>query len=379
MSDSLPVASAAAIGSLRLSTARGGGPINFGRLLAHFGTAEAVLHAGRVGLIQVDGVGEQTAGEILRASRSDDYQKELDLAAEHGVRILCREDEEYPEPLRHIPDAPICLYVKGKLQPADTVAVAIVGSRKCTHYGREQARRFGYALAERGVTVISGMARGIDGAAHWGAIEAKGRTIAVLGNGLANIYPPEHKELADKIVAEHGALLSELPMQTSPDGDNFIPRNRIIAGLSLGVIGVEAAQRSGSLATARLACEYDREVFAIPGRIDSALSLGTNQLIRDQHAKLVLNAKDVLDELGEAGRIISDDEPLFAPHNPAPKLTDEEERLYAGLDGEERSMDQLVDRTRIPAARIASTLIGLQLKGLVRQLPGGLFARATKA
>jgi len=372
-------ASPAAIQHLRLSLARGIGPVHFGRLLERFGSAEAVLAASRDELQRVDGIGPATADEIIRTRSANEWEAELSLAAQHGVRILCREDAAFPPALRHIPDPPICLYVKGEIEPADAVAVAVVGSRRCTQYGREQARRFGFALAERGATVISGLARGIDAAAHWGAIEAKGRTIAVLGNGLATVYPPENKELADRIMAGHGALLSELPMQTPPDKDNFVPRNRIIAGLSLGVLVVEAARRSGALATARHASEYNREVFALPGRIDSPFSDGTNGMIRDQYAKLVCNVKDVFDELGETGRALCPDEPLFAPLNSVPaRTTAQEQRLYEALSDEERSIEQLCDAANMPASQVASALISLQLKGLVRQLPGSLFVRARK-
>lgn len=369
--------SRACVGHLRLSRASGVGPICFTRLIERFGTADAVLDARHDALMQVDGIGPTTAEAILRASRDETYHEELGLAVAHGVSILCREDEDYPQSLRHIPDPPICLYMRGTLAAEDAVAVAIVGSRRCTQYGREQARRFGFALAERGVTVVSGLARGIDASAHCGALEAKGRTIAVLGNGLAGIYPPENRELADRICDGHGALLSELPMRTMPDRDNFIPRNRIIAGLSLGVIVVEAAHKSGALSTARHAAEYNREVFAVPGRIDSVFSDGTNAMIRDQHAKLVCTVKDVFDELGEAGRLLCPNEPLFAQARPMPaRMTPHEQRLYDALAAEERSIEQLCELAELPAAEAAASLISMQLKGLVRQLPGSLFVRA---
>lgn len=374
------VASPAAVGHLRLSFARGVGPVHFGRLLERFGSADAVLTASRDALERVEGIGPATADEIVRTRNGGEWETELAIAAQHDVRILCRVDEAFPPALRHVPDPPICLYVKGEMTPTDAVAVGIVGSRRCTQYGREQARRFGFALAERGATVVSGLARGIDAAAHWGAIEAKGRTIAVLGNGLATIYPPENKDLADRIVAGNGALVSELPMRTSPDKANFVPRNRIIAGLSLGVVVVEAARRSGALATARHAVEYNREVFALPGRIDSPFSDGTNGMIRDQHAKLVCNVKDVFDELGETGRALCPDEPLFAlPESVPARTTAEEQRLYQALAEEERSIEQLCDLANMPAAKVASALITMQLKGLVRQLPGSLFVRVSRA
>lgn len=377
--DGSSVASPAAVQYLRLSSVRGVGPVILGRLIERFGSVDAVFAASPAEVQGVAGVGAETAGAILRARGSTEWQREVELAAAHGVRIICREDTSYPHALRHAPSSPICLYVKGRLEPADAVAIAIVGSRRSTQYGREQARRFGFGLAELGMTVVSGLARGIDAAAHWGALEARGRTIAVLGNGLAGVYPPEHADLAERIVDGHGALISELPMETPPDKDNFVPRNRIIAGLSLGVIVVEAAMRSGALATARHAAECNREVFAVPGRIDSAFSDGTNAMIRDQHAKLVCNIKDVFDELGEVGRTLCPDEPVFAaPAAPPARTTSEERRLYEAMNGEPRSMDDLCALTDMSAEQVASTLISMQLKGLVRQLPGGLFVRTTK-
>ncbi len=374
------VASPAAVQHLRVSLARGVGPICFGRLLERFGTAAAILAAPGDALQCVDGIGPGTADEILRARHGREWEAELELAAARGVQILCRDDPSWPQALRHIPDPPICLYVKGSLCPEDALAVGIVGSRRCTQYGREQARRLGYALAQRGLTVVSGLARGIDAAAHWGALEAGGRTLAVLGNGLGTVYPPENRPLADRITAGSGALISELPMRAAPDKNNFVPRNRIIAGLSLGVVVVEAAHRSGALATARHAAEYNREVFAVPGRIDSAMSDGTNALIRDQHAKLVCHVKDVFDELGEAGKLLGPDEPLFAQARPTPaRTTAEEQRIYAALAGEERTIEQLCDLANLSAAQVASSLISMQLKGLVRQLPGSVFVRAGTA
>ncbi|MBN1488982.1 MAG: DNA-processing protein DprA [Phycisphaerae bacterium] len=372
------VASDAAAQYLRLSTARGVGPISFNRLLARFGSIEGILQAGRSELESVDRIGPRVAAEIVRARTSSEHERELELAAAHGVRILCREDAAFPYGLRHIPDPPICLYLRGTLDPVDAIAVGIVGSRRCTHYGREQARRFGYGLAERGATIVSGLARGIDAAAHWGAIQAKGRTLAVLANGLADIYPPEHKELADRIADGHGAVLTELPMETSPDRGNFIPRNRIIAGLSLGVLVVEAAQRSGALATARQTIDYNREVFAIPGRIDSAFSTGPNDLIRTQQAKLVCTIKDVFDELGEVGATLAGEAAAPTPPAPLTKMTPEEQQLYNALDGEPRSVERLCDRTGLATERVMATLMTLQLKHLVRQLPGQVFVRAMR-
>lgn len=374
------IASPAAVEHLRWSLTAAVGPILFGRIVEHFGSAQAALGAGVQTLQGVEGIGPVLAERMARSRDDAKVERELALAEKLGVRILCREDDEFPRLLRHIPDPPICLYVRGQLRPDDWLAIAVVGARRCTIYGREQAFRFGHQLGMRGMTVISGLARGIDGEAHKGALTAGGRTLAVLGNGLANIYPPEHRELAVK-VAENGALISELPMTTSPAKENFLPRNRLIAGLSLGVLVVEAARRSGSLSTAARASEYNREVFAVPGRVDSEASAGTNALIRDQHAKLVTHVDDILDELGEAGEVLKRiggeaSEPAREAPPARLNLNEDEQAVYAALGKVEQSLEGIAEASGRPAAKVASTLITLQLKGLVRQLPGGRFVRA---
>lgn len=378
-----PVASSAAIEHLRWSLTPEVGPITFGKLIEAFGSAQAALGVSATQLERIDGIGRPTANLIARGRDAADVEAEVALATRHGVRILCREDEAYPPGLRQLPDAPICLYVKGRLDPHDAVALGIVGSRRCTIYGREQARRFGYQLASRGLTVISGLARGIDGESHKGALEAGGRTIAILGNGLATVYPPEHAKLAEQII-DAGALLSELPMTTSPDSTNFLPRNRLIAGLSLGVLVVEAARRSGSLTTARLALEYNRELFALPGRVDSEFSAGTNALIRDQSAKLVACADDIVSELGDVGEVLgtrgpeaeAEDNVVNAAARAA--LNEDERALYEALTKDAQSIEALADVTGQPPSRVASLLITLQLRGLARQMPGNLFMRVGK-
>lgn len=356
------------------------GPILFGRMVERFGSAEKALGAPAAQLERINGISRTGAEKIAHARDLADINTELDLAAQHDVHIICAADDEYPFLLRQIPDPPICLYVKGCIDRRDAVALGVVGSRRCTIYGREQARRFGQQIGGRGITVISGLARGIDGEAHKGALESDGRTIAVLGNGLSTIYPPEHAELAQQIV-QAGAIVSELPMAASPDAKNFLPRNRIVAGMSLGVLVIEAARRSGSLTTARIASEYNREVFALPGRIDSEFSHGTNLLIRDQHAKLVTCMDDIVEELGDAGKTLQTVEPNPEPESPlftaaAAKLSDDERRILNALDGQGQSIEAVADSTDQPPSRVASLLVNLQLKGLVRQLPGNQFIRA---
>ncbi len=378
MDDSPPIASSAAIEHLRWSLTPEVGPILFARLIERFGSAQAALGASARQLEGVDGIGQARADQIARGREEADVRQEVALAARHGARILCRDDDEYPALLKHVSDPPICLYVRGRLEPEDAVAIGIVGARRCSLYGREQAHRLGYQLASQGVTVVSGLARGVDGESHKGALAAGGRTLAVLGNGLATIYPPEHGELADKIAGQ-GALISELPMATAPTGSNFLPRNRLIAGLSLGVLVIEAARRSGSLTTARLASEYNREVFALPGRVDTEMSQGTNGLIRDQHAKLVTCVEDIISELGEVGEALRGESSAadeVQPTGPAATgLSEPEQAILGTLGTQERSIEAIAEQTGLPAARVAAALIGLQLRGLARQLPGNVFVR----
>ena len=245
------VASPAARKYLALKSARGIGPILARRLIDHFGGIDGVLEASIAALARVERMSPARAREILAVRDGSAVADELELAAERGVRIICEQDRDYPAALKHLEDPPVCLYVSGTIRPEDMLAIAVVGTRRCTRYGAEQARRFGALLAQAGFTVVSGLARGIDGLAHHGALEAGGRTIAVLGNGLSEVYPPEHAGLAER-VRQSGAIISELPISTPPDSGNFEPRNRIIAGLTLGVLVVEAPRRSGALLTARL-------------------------------------------------------------------------------------------------------------------------------
>lgn len=353
------------------------GPIRFRRLLDHFGTAAAVLGASRSELQHVEGIGPKTAESIF-AARGDDIEPEVERAAACGVRILCREDGDYPKPLLQIPDPPICLYVRGTMQPTDAVSIGIVGTRRCSSYGREQAVRFAQLLARAGCTVVSGMARGIDGAAHRAALEAGGRTLAVLGNGLAHVYPPEHQELAERI-ENAGALLSELPMDCAPDAKNFPARNRIIAGLSLGVLVVEAGKTSGALITARLAGEYNREVFAIPGRIDSPqLSAGVHELIRDG-AKLVMCLEDILEEFAEVGDILRASPEAGGNEQSTGigivGMTPQEREVWQAVVEGAEDADAICSRVSISTGGVMSALTGLELKGLVRRMPGGRYER----
>jgi DNA processing protein len=367
---------------LRLQRVPDVGPIRARNLVAHFGSVEAIWSASMAELQHVEGIGPHVAESIFRSRDDKGVEEEIAKAADCELRILCPEDDEYPKPLLHIPDPPICLYVRGTLQPADSVAVAIVGTRRCSHYGREQALRFGEALARAGFTIVSGLARGIDGEAHRGALRGGGRTIAVLGNGLGAVYPPEHGELADEI-AQSGALVSELEVDIAPDAKNFPSRNRIIVGLSLGVVVIEAGDKSGALITARLASEYNREVFALPGPIDRpAQNAGSNALIRDGQAKLITSLTDILDELGEVGRVLRTDDsppapqsrdPADAPLFAAANLAEHERAIVEAIVGGIEDVEGICASTRLDAGSVTSTLTSLQLRGLIRQLPGNRF------
>lgn len=382
-SESHPVLSRAARGYLRLQLTGDVGPIRARKLIDHFGSLESVFEASVAQLMRVQGIGEHIAQSIFRSRGDDSVGHEIERAAACGVRIVCVLDDDYPSALRHIHDPPLCLYVRGRVEPGDAVAMAMVGTRRCSHYGREQAVRFAELLGRAGFTVVSGLARGIDAHAHRGALQAGGRTIAVLGNGLASVYPTEHESLAEEI-AKTGAVISEFPIDTAPEASHFPQRNRIIAGLSLGVIVVEAGPRSGALITARCATDYNREVFAVPGPIDRPdLTGGVNGLIRDSAAKLITCLDDVLDELKDVGRIMRCGDESTAQER-SNDGSDGEERLH-GLSADEQAVfsavaggadrvDRISSVSRINVSRVTSVLTSLQLKGLATRLPGDRFA-----
>ncbi|MBA4398029.1 MAG: DNA-protecting protein DprA, partial [Syntrophus sp. (in: bacteria)] len=285
---------------LRLTHAEGVGPVLFARLVKQFGSVAAALDTSVAAMTKVEGIGTATAEKIARSRGSFDVQKETGLANKHGVALIHWDDARYPAALKSVYDPPPVLYVRGTLERSDALSVAIVGSRRCSVYGAEQASRFAHLLAASGFTIASGLARGIDTAAHKGALSAKGRTIAVQGCGLANVFPPENDKLA-AMIAESGAVVSELPMSYEPLAENFPARNRIIAGLSLGVLVVEAPHNSGALLSAKAALDYDRDVMAVPGKIDSPLSGGCHKLIKDG-AKLVDSLDDILEAIGCVGQ-----------------------------------------------------------------------------
>jgi DNA processing protein len=366
------------------------GPVRIKALLDYFKTPENIFRAGIQELMGVAGIGKNTAENILRVSEDKRLlDKERKLIERYKVKVVTVFDEDYPQILKQIYDPPVVLYIKGELKAVDKTSIAIVGSRRCTYYGRDTATRLAAELASLGITVTSGMARGIDTAAHNGALDAGGRTIAVLGSGLANIYPPENIRLAERI-ADSGAVISEFPMTMPPLSENFPRRNRIISGLSLGTVVVEAAEDSGALITTRCALEQGREVFSVPGQAGSAVSKGTNQLIRDG-AKLVETAKDILEELAPALRAEGVGRSGQVPRKtvvwpePVPcsrsvgtcpdQLKPDESKIIQLLANGPMQIDSIANETLIPITAVSSALTTLEMKGLIKRMPGNIFYR----
>lgn len=344
------------------------------RLVDRFGTAEAVLAAAPGELAAVDGVSGRVARAIPVRRSGDALMRELDRLVASPYRVLTLADPAYPSALREIPDPPPFLYVHGDLHPSEP-AVALVGSRNSSGDGLRTARTLAAELVRNGVAVVSGMARGIDTAAHRGALDAGGRTLAVLGSGFEKLYPPENRPLFDRI-AGSGAALSEFPLQAGPEAHHFPIRNRVISGLTLGTVVVEAPRRSGALITARLAAEQGREVFAVPGRIHSGRSAGAHGLIKDG-ARLVETAADILEELAPRLAAFSAAPPApTAPATPPPDLDPDGARLFTALGDEPIHIDELVRSLKLDPARLFGLLLDLELRGLAIQLPGKRFARA---
>ncbi len=337
------------------------------RLLEHFGQPEAIFRASRQSLTAV--VGEQLGQSILDFDTGK-LKADLALAQKSGIKVLTLLDQEYPAALRQIPGPPMVLYCLGQITPADNLAVGIVGSRQASFYGLNNAQNFAAQLAARGITVVSGMARGVDTFAHRGALKAKGRTLAVIGSGFKHIYPQENADLAEEIAA-CGAVISEFPMEVKPLPQNFPRRNRLISGLSLGVLITEAARNSGALITADFALEQGKEVFALPGRIDSAGSLGTNALLK-QGAKLVTCCEDILEELNLVDAGGKDIEP--PPENKIPADRQERE-LYGHIGDQPVAIDELVQKSSLASSRVLNLLLKLQFKKLIRILPGKQYMR----
>ena len=345
------------------------GPVKVRRLLEQLGSVEAIFGASSRDLQSVEGIGPESAEALRNGAAVERARQELEACATRNLTVLHWDHPDYPGLLQEIYDPPLVLYVDGVVPKKWPAGIGVVGSRAMTHYGQEMARKFGYQLAYAGVPVVSGLARGIDTAAHQGALAARAVTWAVLGCGLDQIYPPENAELAARI-REKGCLISEFPLGTQPDRQTFPMRNRIVSGLSFGVLVVEAGLESGALITARQALEQGRQVFAIPGRIDSPHALGSNRLIQEG-AKLVTDSNDILQDL----------DMLFTPSQlgtaktvPA-GLNAEELQVLQVIGDDEMPIDRIIGKSGLPSSVVSSTLLRLEMKKLLQQLPGKIFVR----
>lgn len=348
------------------------GPVRLRNLLQVFETPERVLSARGSALRAVDGIGTEVAEQIVAWETAVDLGAELQRIRDFGAEVITAESPTYPKQLREIHAPPIVLYVWGELNERDQHAIGVVGSRRTTHYGAESAKKLSYQLAYAGMTIISGLARGIDTAAHQGALAAKGRTVAVIGSGLLNLYPPENAALAEKIADGNGAVVSEFSMEVQPDRQTFPMRNRIISGWSQGLLVVEAGLNSGALITASQALEQGRSVYAVPGHINAPSAQGSNRLIQ-QGAKLVMGADDILDDLN----ILLPDVKAApeAPSRALPALSEDERRVYDAIEATETSIDDITTKSDLPSGSVSSTLLRLELKRLVKQLPGKYFVK----
>jgi DNA processing protein len=353
---------------LALHMVPGLGPRLTAALLERFGSAGAIRQASAAELRSVPHIGPKLSEEFFTALRTIDVDAEVEQMASHEVGLLVHGTPQYPASLAEIADPPPILYLRGALQPQDANAVAVVGSRHCTAYGRRVAERLAADLVRAGFTVISGLARGIDGAAHRGALQAGGRTVAVLAGGLSKIYPPEHADLAREVQAA-GALLSEATMRQSPLPDMFPARNRIISGLCKGVVIVEAAEQSGALITARHAAEQGREVFAVPGPIDSPASAGCLELIR-KGARLVRGIDDVLEEFGGMASPASS-----MSAEPPPGMDATQRRVWEAIIEGPRHLDELAQQLALNVPQLSTALMMLEMKKAVRRLPGNRYER----
>ena len=344
------------------------GPVKVRAMIDCLGTVTACMEADAVELQKAQGVGPSLAQSIVMQRKSLDPEGEQKRAKKQGVRILTPLDEEYPGALAEIHDPPLALYVKGSLEPKDQHAVSLVGSRRSTLYGRGVADQLAYQLAKVGYTVVSGLARGIDTAAHRGSLKGGGRTIAVLGSSIDEIYPPENRDLAE-MIAKQGCLISEFPFGTKPSKTTFPIRNRIVSGLCMGLVVVEAGHRSGAMITANQALEQGRSVFAVPGRVSDQSSRGCHSLIK-QGAALVESIDDILQEFELLIRPDSRPEEKPIPLVPEIQLTTTEESLVRALWDGPLSVDELIRETGLVAAEINTKLLAMEMKRVVRSLPG---------
>jgi len=356
---------------LALFTVPNVGPIRFISLVKHFGSPEAVLSANEKELSDLPEIGRVIASNIKRKVDWGLAEKQLELMEKNQVQLLTFKEEDYPENLESIYDPPPFLFIKGDIKKEDKNAIAMVGCRMASPYGRQITEKIGRELAKRGITIVSGLARGIDSIGHLSALEESGRTIAVFGSGLDVIYPPENKKLVERIV-ENGAIISEFLLGTKPEAPNFPRRNRLISGLSLGVVIVEAGAKSGALLTAQFALEQNREVFAIPGNIGAKNSEGTNQLIK-QGAKLVTSVEDILEELNLIKSVQQEEKNQI--ERDLSQLSEMEKSIYNLIAHEPYHIDKIAQETHVTTSCALSTLLSLELKGFIKQLSGKMFVR----
>lgn len=359
---------------LTLNLIAGIGPVRVRRLLQGFGSPEEALRARPEDLQRIEGFGPELAQRVAHWENEIDLTRELRRIREVGAQVVTQEDDGYPSTLRQVFDPPMVLYVWGQLLSRDDQGIAVVGSRRATHYGTQCARRLSFQLAQSGVTILSGLALGIDTAAHEGALAARGRTVGVLGGGLGKLWPPENKVLIERIADGHGAVVTEFPIDYNPDKKSFPLRNRIVAGWSQGVLCVEAPARSGALITVNQAADYGRPIYAVPGPIDRPTSEGCNTLIKNG-ARLVMAAGDILDDFGW----------LIPPEvagardqsvqRPVADLAGEELVVFDALGHDERQFDDLVSASGLPAGVVTVALMKLEMKHLVQQRPGRLYGR----
>ncbi len=358
---------------IRLALVNGVGPKLLAGLIDHFGSARETLRATLSQLGQVPRIGPKLSTLIRDSGSSDLADRVLSHCGQHGVKILLAGDSEFPRLLAELPDPPVMLFVRGSFQSADQLSIAMVGTRHCTSYGRTMAERVSKALARYGITIVSGLARGIDAICHRGAIESEGRTIAVLGSSVTDIYPPEHHDLAEEIV-QHGVLISETHPFSKPKAGVFPQRNRIISGLSLGTVVVEAADKSGSLITARHAGEQGRDLFAIPGPATSRMSRGCNQLIRDG-AILVQDAEDIIEHLGPLVETAKIRDGNVVHHATELQLNEIENAVLQAIEAIPTDIDQVISVSQLPVPRVLSTLSVLEMRGLIQRLSGRTVVR----
>lgn len=343
----------------------------FSKLIDRFGSAGEVLRASGKSILEIDGFGEKTAKEIENINKSGKAEKEIELAGKNNIRIVLFSDPQYPQELKNYSDMPLVLYIKGEIPENDGKSLAIVGARKATLYGKTVTGEFASYFAKRGITIISGLARGIDTEAHMAALDNKGRTVAVLGNGLLVNYPPENRKLQEKI-PESGAVISEFPLLMQPDKSSFPRRNRIVAALSKAVLVTEASEKSGAMITARIAAEYGKDVFAVPGSIYSGLSKGTNRLIQDG-AYPALKPEDIY---GFAP--LESDGGLFPAALQADIKLEKTEKDVLKLIGscdEGANFDTIANRLSIDISDLSAIMLKLEISGLVKTMPGQIYIR----